>query len=70
MIAAASDGIVIEMADFHRLLLAIKQRGLIADCVSFASGNNLDKMFIQLKPKDFPRRIAVLRDSLEDWRHR
>src|SRR5207244_1810139 len=33
MISAAADGIAIEMADFHSLLLDIKQRGLMGDCV-------------------------------------
>ena len=50
MIQALTNGIVIEMADFHRIMLAVKQRSLAPEHVFFASGNALDKMFIHLKP--------------------
>jgi hypothetical protein len=49
MINAAADGVIAEMADFHALMLAIKRQGALPDHAFFASGNDLDKMFIQLK---------------------
>jgi hypothetical protein len=50
MVTAAANGIAIEMAEIHRIMLAIKQQNLCPDHAFFASGNNLDQMFIQLKP--------------------
>lgn len=50
MLSALEDGLAIELADFHWLMLRIKQRNLLPHFVSFASGNELDEMFIQLKP--------------------
>jgi len=50
MIEALTNGVAIEMADFHRLMLRIKQRSALPDHAFFASGNDLDQMFIQLKP--------------------
>ena len=46
---AASDGIALEMSDFHRLLLSIKQNNRMPEHAFFASGNEIDTMFIQLK---------------------
>jgi hypothetical protein len=50
MVLAASDGVAIEISDFHQLMLDIKQRQLCPDKAFFASGNEIDKMFILLKP--------------------
>lgn len=50
MIYAAIDGIAIEISAFHRLLLAIKQGQFLPNHAFFASGNEIDKMFILLKP--------------------
>jgi hypothetical protein len=50
LILAANDGIRLEMADCHRLMLQIKQGSLLPDHAYFASGNDLDQMFILLKP--------------------
>jgi hypothetical protein len=50
MITAATDGIALEMTDFHQLMISIKNRSLLPEHVFFASGNDLDKMFIQIKP--------------------
>lgn len=63
MVDAAADGIAIEMDDFHSLLLAIKERNVLTDCVFFASGNALDKMFIQLKGA-FPQRFNEVAPQL------
>ena len=49
-LSAASDGVAIEMSEIHRFMLFIKQHGLLPGHVFFSSGNNLDQMFIQLKP--------------------
>lgn len=50
MIMAAKDGLRIEMSEFHLLMLQIKQKSLLPTTAYFASGNDLDRMFILLKP--------------------
>lgn len=50
MILAVDDGLALELADFHRLMIQVKEGNQMADLVFFASGNDLDKMFILLKP--------------------
>ena len=50
MIRAVADGFPVEMAQFHRIMLAIKQGSLLPEHSFFASGNDLEKMFILLKP--------------------
>ena len=59
MIDAASDGVVAEMADFHTLMLTIKKHSALPEHVFFASGNDLDKMFIQLK-SGFRERVRAV----------
>lgn len=49
MVRAAVDGLAIEINDFHRLLLEIKQTDLLPNHAFFASGNDIDKMFVLLK---------------------
>lgn len=63
MITAAAAGVVAEMADFHALMLAIKRLSALPEHAFFASGNDLDKMFIQLKP-GFPEQVRALPDLL------
>ncbi|MCL4688939.1 MAG: hypothetical protein KJ007_10230 [Burkholderiales bacterium] len=58
MVLAASDGVAIEISEFHRLMLDIKQRQLCPDKAFFASGNEIDKMFILLKP-GFPDALIL-----------
>lgn len=69
MIDSVVDGRPVEMADVHELLTRIRERGILTDCVHFASGSALDKMFIQLKP-NFPVRFteeaAKLADGVAD----
>ncbi len=50
MIYAAVDGLAIEIDAFHAFMLRIKQRELIPNHAFFASGNEIEKMFILLKP--------------------
>lgn len=50
MIYAAVDGIAIEIELFHQLMMRIKQDELLPNHAYFASGNEIDKMFILLKP--------------------
>ncbi|MGH8736735.1 MAG: hypothetical protein ACREVC_05175 [Burkholderiales bacterium] len=50
MIYAAVDGVAIEMSTFHTLMLRIKQQEVVPNHAFFASGNEIDKMFILLKP--------------------
>jgi hypothetical protein len=61
MLTAAASGTVMEMADFHALLLAIKRRSALPEYAFFASGNDLDKMFIQLKP-GFAEQVRTIPD--------
>ena len=59
MLSAAIDGVHLEMAAVHDLMLRIKHDAALPDYVSFASGNDLDRMFIHIKPgflEQFDRR--------------
>ncbi|MFC2171393.1 hypothetical protein ACFLU6_02025 [Acidobacteriota bacterium] len=49
MIHAVADGIILEMTDVHGLFLEIKRLDLLPNHAFFASGNELDKMFLLLK---------------------
>lgn len=51
MIEAAVSGFVIEMRTFHDLLMALKKQGLLQDCVFFASGNEIDRMFVVIRDR-------------------
>jgi hypothetical protein len=62
MLTAVSDGIAIEMSEIHKFMLFIKKHGLLPEHVFFASGNDLDQMFIQLKP-GFMEQIANSRHA-------
>ena len=50
MILAAADGYVLEMATLHDIALSIKKRSLLPDFAYFASGNDLDRMFVHFRP--------------------
>jgi hypothetical protein len=50
MLLAAIDGVRIELSDVHRLMIRIKRDDLMPDHVFFASGNELDHMFVHIKP--------------------
>jgi hypothetical protein len=50
MLSAVSDGIPLEMAEIHNFMLLIRRRSLLPEHAFFSSGNELDQMFIQLKP--------------------
>jgi hypothetical protein len=63
-LTAATAGTVIELGDFHDLLLAIKKHSVLPQHASFASGNELDTMFIQLKP-GFLEQVQSSLDVLE-----
>ena len=65
MALGVEDGLAIEMVDFHRMMLAIKTRGLLQGEVFFASGNTLDKMFVSLREDFADRVIAVLPERFE-----
>ena len=67
MLDAAAHGVALEMATVHRLLLIIKESGLLTDSVLFAAGSTLDTMFVRLKP-DFTDRFAkVIPQIQEEW---
>ena len=66
MLEALDDGFAIEVADFHQLLLNIKQRAVLTEHVFFSSGNAIDQMFIQLRPgfhEEVQRRATTLNSS-------
>jgi len=67
MIEAAADGVVAEMTDFHALMMAIKKQSALPEHAFFASGNDLDKMFIQLK-SGFRERVRAVPMLLEGAR--
>lgn len=67
MIDAAADGIALEMESIHRLLLIIKQKAVLTDCVLFAAGSTLDTMFVRLKPTFLERLPIVVSDIAEEW---
>jgi len=50
MLGAALEGYAVEMQTFHSLMLAVKKRSLLPEHAFFASGNELDTMFINLRP--------------------
>lgn len=49
MLRLAAAGIVVEVEDFHRQLLAIKKNGVLSDVAFFAAGNDILGMFVLLK---------------------
>jgi hypothetical protein len=50
LIYAAEAGIPIEIGHFHDMMLRIKNEDLLPGMAFFASGNEIDKMFLVLKP--------------------
>lgn len=66
MAKGVEDGIAIEMIDCHRLMLAIKTGGFLQGEVFFASGNDLDKMFVSLRADFAERAAAVLPPGLDE----
>jgi hypothetical protein len=68
MIEATVSGFAIEMRAFHDLLMALKKQGLLQDCVYFASGNEIDRMFVVIRngfvdsvSRLSPEHLALLR---------
>lgn len=59
MIRALDAGLVVEIADIHRAFRELKASGTLGDTVYFAAGNEVDRMFILLKP--------AARDALRRW---
>jgi hypothetical protein len=64
MMLAATEGYVLEMTSLHRLLLEAKRLSLLSDVVFFASGNDLDKMFVLFKP-GFERGLLDVYDRIQ-----
>jgi hypothetical protein len=60
MIEAAVHGHAIEMRKFHELLMALKRQALLQDYVFFASGNEIDRMFVVIREGfvDHVRRLS------------
>ena len=50
MIEAASQGHVVELADLHRIMITLKRDDLLREHAFFSGGNEIDTMFILLKP--------------------
>jgi hypothetical protein len=63
MIRAVAEGVPVEMAQFHRMMLAIKQGSLLPEHAFFASGNDLERMFVLLKP-GFEEKAQTIADTL------
>jgi hypothetical protein len=64
MVTAAAEGVAIEMASFERLMNAIKRVSALPEHVFFAGGNDLDTMFLRLKP-GFLEALELNRTSIE-----
>jgi hypothetical protein len=47
---ASLQGDIVEMGMLNRMLLAMKRAGVAPETVFFASGNDVDEMFVQLRP--------------------
>ena len=50
MIEAASHGHVVELADLHRIMMTLKRDDILREHTFFSGGNEIDRMFILLKP--------------------
>lgn len=68
MIYAVADGVAIEIEHFHRLMLSIKKNELLPSHAFFASGNEIDKMFLLLKPGFLDAFVAATRPNRETRR--
>jgi hypothetical protein len=53
MIRGLERGVVCEMATIHELFIRYKARGLFSEHLKFASGNELDRMFVDIRPDFF-----------------
>jgi hypothetical protein len=53
MIRGLERGVECEMATIHELFIRYKTRGLFSEHLKFASGNELDRMFIDIRPDFF-----------------
>lgn len=51
MVRGIERNVVCEMADMHGLILGFKREGLFSEYIRFASGNELDRMFIDIDPR-------------------
>jgi hypothetical protein len=70
MVRAAARGIPLEMEDIHAVLLRIKKENLTPDHAFFASGNELENMFIVLRPGFLEQAIKKLDDQGKDYHGR
>jgi hypothetical protein len=50
MIRASARGDVLDISVVHKLFLSFKRDNLFAESVRFAAGNDIDRMFIDIKP--------------------
>jgi hypothetical protein len=53
MISGVDQGFICEMDTVHKFFLALKQEGRFSEFVRFASGNDLDRMFVDIRPGFF-----------------
>lgn len=47
---ALPKGLIVEMRDLHRIFLNIKTSGALRDLIGFAAGNEIDGMFLLIRP--------------------
>jgi hypothetical protein len=59
MLRGLERGVLLEVAQLHAVLLALRRNGELADHVYFAAGNEIDKMFILIRPGFL--------DALDEW---
>jgi len=65
MLRAAVEGYAIEIKTFHNLMLKVKKRNLLPDHVFFASGNDIDTMFINFR-RGYRERLIKAETSLSE----
>jgi hypothetical protein len=53
MISGVDQGVICEMDTVHKFFLSLKQEGKFSEYVGFASGNDLDRMFVDIRPGFF-----------------
>lgn len=53
MISALNEGFICEMDTIHKFFLSLKQEDKLSEFIRFASGNDLDRMFVDIRPGFF-----------------
>jgi hypothetical protein len=63
MVLALDRGLVVEIKTLHDIMLTLKQKGRLQDQIFFAAGNEVDRMFIFVRPDFGSEFDAYLRET-------